>query len=185
MVLNTRSNIARALELSGDPASALVEFTEILATVRSAEIDAETEASYRVQTALALLRLGRLVEAKAMVTGALAMLVDLVPVTDPTRIGAHTVLGLVLLAEGNADAAESSLAVAYAACQQALPVSDAQRATATVILGRARLAQGSTAEGIALITAGFDVYSRWGLAHPDDVAAARRALEEAGVTIGR
>ncbi len=177
--LNTRANIGRALELSGEPAAALADFTAILAAAERAEIDPKTRASYRVQTALALLRLERLGEADAMASEALAMLADLVPETDPVRIGAHATRALVLLAQHKPAEAERELAMAHAACEKTMQPGEPQRAMVSVLLGRSRVAQGRGAEGLALLTAGFDDYSRWGLSHRADVAAARLALEEA------
>jgi eukaryotic-like serine/threonine-protein kinase len=177
--LNTRANIGRALELSGEPAAAFAEFTAILAAAERAEIDPKAKASYRVQTALALRRLQRLGEAEALAREALSMLAGLVPESDTIRIGAHSTLGLVLLAQERPAEAERELAVAHAACEGALPQGDPQRAAVSVLLGRARLALGQRAEGLALLASGFDIYSRWGLTHPDDMAAAKSALAAA------
>ena len=177
--LNTRANIGRALELSGEPAAALADFTEILAVAERTEIDPKSRASYRVQAALALLRLQRLGEAEAMVKEALAILAGLVPETDPIRIGAHATLALVLLAQENPGEAERELTVAYAACKKTMQPGEPQLATVSVLLGRSRVALGKSAEGLPLLVGGIDVYSNWGLVHPADLAAARSALAEA------
>ncbi|MEK7316906.1 MAG: protein kinase [Candidatus Eisenbacteria bacterium] len=181
-LLNTRRNIARVLELTGDHAAALDELEKIRAAMQRGETDPETEATHGVQTALTLLRLERLSEAEAMAAQALATLSSIVAETNPNRVGAHAALGQVLLALGKVDAAERQLAMAHTACEQTLPAADPKRAAVAVALGRARLALGRKTEGLALLSGGFELFSRWGLAHPDDVAAARRALEEARAT---
>jgi hypothetical protein len=107
---------------------------EVLAAAQRGETDPETEAVYRVQTALTLLRLERLADAEAMAAQAVATLSGLVAETNPNRVGAHAVLGLVLLAQGKVDAAERQLAVAHAACEQTLPAAPARIAVALGVL---------------------------------------------------
>ena len=140
------------------------------------ESKAEFQAAIHAQTAGALLRLARLDEAESMAAGALADLASLVDETNSNRIIAQTILGRVRLAKGDVVAAERDLAEAFAASERAFPADHPQRAAIGVALGRARLAAGRTEEGVAQIERSFDIYSRWGLAHPDDVAAARAAL---------
>ena len=110
------------------------------------------------------------------------MLADLVPETDPTRIGAHATRALVLLAQQMPAEAERELTVAHAACEKTMQPGEPQLATVSVLLGRSQVAQGKKAEGLPLLVGGIDVYSHWGLVHPDDLAAARSALAEARST---
>jgi serine/threonine-protein kinase len=176
MTLNTRRSIAAILDLSGDREASLREMREIVAAADRGALTSTMKASLRAQEAAVLLRLGRIGEARHEMTTAYADICRIEPEGAVARTNVQMGLGLVLLAEGESAAAERELAQALTARRKALRPGDLKIAEAQVAVGRAMIANGKRAEGSALIREVFPAYSRYPLAHPLDVAAARKAL---------
>jgi hypothetical protein len=125
------------------------------------------------QYAAVLFRHGRVDEAERLLR-------EVMPALPPDSLRAVRMrigFGQVLMAKGDAAGAERELTAALRACESQ-QAEDAQRAEAQVALGRVLVARGRIAEGRALLEQGLPRYAKWGLAHPDDVAAARNELAE-------
>lgn len=176
MALNPRRSIAVILDLTGRPEESLNELREVLAGAGRRGADPVTVASLHAQAARVLFRLGRFPESKSELLSAMADLRRLEPADGPNRTSAQLAMGLLLLAEGRAEEARNELGPVVAARQKSLPADDPSLAEAKVALGRALIASGRAAEGRQLVATHFQRFSRYGLAHPHDVEAARRAL---------
>jgi serine/threonine-protein kinase len=179
MALNPRRSIAVILDVTGRPADSLKELRDVLAAAGRRGADPVTVASLHAQAAGVLFHLGRVPEAKSELLSALAELRRLEPEEGPNRTSAQLTLGLLLLSEGRAAEARTELAAVVAARQKKLPSGDPYLAEANVALGRALVARGRVAEGRQLLAANFQRFSAYGLAHPHDVEAARRAMGDA------
>jgi serine/threonine protein kinase len=181
MALNPRRSIAVVLDLTGRPEQSLSELRAILDAAARRGAEPVTVASLHAQVAGVLFHLDRFAEARRELVPALAELRRLEPVGGPHRTSAELGMGLLLLAEGRSAEAQAELAAVAATRHKSLPAGDPYLAEADVALGRALIANGRSAEGRQLIATNFEQFSRHGLAHPQDVAAARRAMELAGL----
>ncbi len=174
--LNTRRSIGRIFELTGDHESALRHLQAVIAVLRRRGTEEAFLAGVRSQAAMVLLRVGRPAEAEREASLALAELKRLAPETASARIGAQLIHGTILLARGRAAEAEAELRPLVPLLAAVHPAGDPRIAEAQVMLARAVIARGRVGEGRAILEKHLPVFAGYGLAHPDDVAAAQRAM---------
>lgn len=177
--INARRSIAAILELERRPQESLAEMHDILAAAAHTDINPMMLASLRAQEAGVLFRLGRLTESKREMESAYSDLCRLEPEGADDRTDVQFWIGRLLLADNKPDDADVLLSEVVAARSKTFPAGHPRIAEAQAALGRARIARGSISEGRALISSALESYSRYPLAHPDDVDAARRALTAA------
>ncbi|HEY3056676.1 MAG TPA: tetratricopeptide repeat protein, partial [Thermoanaerobaculia bacterium] len=176
MTINAWRSIAAILELERRPEESLSEMRGILAAAERSDINPTVRASLRAQEAGVLFRLGRLSESKREMQAAFDDLCRLEPEGADDRTDVQFWIGRLLLAEKKTDEADAHLSAVLAARSRSFPPGHPRIAEAQVALGRTRIARGRVADGRALISGALEIYSRFPLAHPDDVEAGRRAL---------
>jgi len=185
--LSTRGSIAAVLDLTGRTPEAIAELRRIRAAMAGAGADATWQQLMHVQYAVAMMRDGaamygtreeRLGEAERWLRIALAELQRQGAADNLRGLRTRLGLALLLLARGDAVAAEQELRATIARCAPLAPPNDVRIAEAQVLLGRVLAAEGRKAEAHALLGEHLPPFAKSGVAHPEDVAAARRALQE-------
>jgi len=169
--VRTLRNVARVVELRGRYAEALSIFDQVLVQLPATGIPHEGWASFRVQRAALLWRLGRQAEASAVLEEALAQLRSDWP-------AGHEEIAIAMLLEERmaAAAGEGAKAVALGRQVLAMRAANLNEAHPKVFearaeLGRSLLLAGQTEEGSALLAPSLPELGTWGLLHPADRAA--------------
>ena len=174
--VRTLRNVARIVELGGQPAAALLLFDEVLSRLPATGLPSDAWPPFAAQRAVALWRTGRRGQAEQDLRRVLADLRTAYPT-------GHDEIATALLAQARFAAESGDAISALADAREALAAREAQYPPgsprlleARAEVGRALLLTGQRAEGRQLLETSLPALESWGLLHPDDRAALRAAL---------
>jgi serine/threonine-protein kinase len=174
--VRTLRNVARIVELGGQPAAALLLFDEVLSRLPATGLPSDAWPPFAAQRAVALWRTGRRGQAEQDLRRVLADLRTAYPT-------GHDEIATALLAQARFAAESGDAISALADAREALAAREAQYPPgsprlleARAEVGRALLLTGQRTEGRQLLETSLPALESWGLLHPDDRAALRAAL---------
>lgn len=174
--VRTLRNVARIVELGGQPAEALAIFDEVISRLPATGLPREAWPPFAAQRAVALWRTGRKNDAERDLHRALADLRAAYP-------AGHDEIATALLARarfaedsGDPAAALDDAREAFTAREAQYPPGSPRLLEARAEVGRALVLSGQSEEGRPLLEAALPTLEGWGLLHPDDRAALRAAL---------
>ena len=174
--VRTLRNVARIVELGGEPAAALLLFDEVLFRLPATGLPREAWPPFAAQRAVALWRCGQREQAEADLRGALADLRAAYP-------AGHDEIATALLSHARFAAIAGDTASALADAREAtasreaqFPAGSPKLAEARAELGRALLVSGETESGRRILAESLLALEDWGLLHPDDRATLATAL---------
>ena len=176
---NTRGSIVAVLDLLGRRDEAIAEMRSLREAIGRASNDPIWMQVIHTQYALLMLRSGDLDEAERWYGSSLAELRRFGVYDTLRALRSRVGYAQLLLAKGNLAAAEAELRAVVARYAALVPANDPRKAEAEVFLGRVLLARGKREEARVVLERGIGPFETWGLAHRDNVDAARRALAEA------